>query len=142
MRLTDRSVQQLPPPARGNKVTYDATVKGFGCRVTAAGARAFVLNYRRKTDGRQRRFTIGSYPDWSVGAARDEAKRLKREIDGGADPVGELERSARGSHRRRPLRPLPRGPRSRASAPPRSAITASRSASTSCPLSAARRWRR
>ena len=78
-------------PARGNKVTYDDAVKGFGIRVTAAGARAFVLNYRRKADGRERRITIGSYPDWGAAAARDEAKRLKREIDGGADPVGELE---------------------------------------------------
>jgi integrase len=66
-------------------------VKGFGCRVTAAGARSFVLNYRRKLDGRERRFTIGSLPDWSMTAAREEAKRLKRVIDGGADPVGDQE---------------------------------------------------
>jgi integrase len=36
------------------------------------------------------RFTIGSFPDWTTGAAREEAKRLKRGIDGGADPVGDL----------------------------------------------------
>jgi integrase len=88
MRLTDKIVKQLHAPERGNKVTYDAAVKGFGCRVTAAGGRAFVLNYRRKADGRERRFTIGSFPDWSTAAAREEAKRLKREVDGGADPVG------------------------------------------------------
>ena len=90
MRLTDRIIQKLPAPAHGNKVTYDADVKGFGARITAAGGRAFVLTYRRKGDGRQRRFTIGSFPDWSTTAAREEAKRLKRDIDGGADPVGEL----------------------------------------------------
>jgi integrase len=88
MRLTDRIVKQLEPPASGNRVTYDAETKGFGCRVTAGGSRAFILNYRRKSDGRERRFTIGSFPVWGVGAARDEAKRLKRAIDGGADPVG------------------------------------------------------
>jgi integrase len=88
MRLTDRTVKALPAPARGNKVNYDGTVKGFGIRVTAAGGRAFILNYRRKADGRERRYTIGSFPDWSTSAARDEAKRLKREVDGGADPVG------------------------------------------------------
>ncbi len=93
MRLTDIAIKRLPAPPRGNKITYDDAVKGFGCRVTAAAARAFVLNYRRKLDGRERRITIGSYPDWSVGAAREEAKRLKREIDGGADPVGEQEES-------------------------------------------------
>jgi integrase len=91
MRLTDTSVKQLPAPKRGNRVTYDEAVKGFGARVTAAGSRAFVLRYRRRSDGRERLYTIGSHPDWSVGAARDEAKRLKRAIDGGADPVGDLE---------------------------------------------------
>ena len=90
MRLSDRIVRQLPAPARGNKVTYDGETAGFGARVTAAGGRAFILNYRRKADGRERRFTIGSLPDWTTGAAREEAKRLKRGIDGGADPVGDL----------------------------------------------------
>jgi integrase len=88
MRLTNRVVAKLPVPARGNRLFYDDTVKGFACRVTDAGGRAFVINYFRKTDGRERRFTIGAFPDWSVAAAREEAKRLKREIDGGADPVG------------------------------------------------------
>jgi integrase len=91
MKLTDRLLRSLPLPEQGNKVTYDDAVKGFGCRVTKAGARSFVLNYRRKLDRRERRLTIGSFPDWSTAAAREEAKRLKREIDGGADPVGELE---------------------------------------------------
>jgi integrase len=93
MRLTDRIVKQLPAPARGNKVTYDSEVGGFGCRVTAAGARAFVLNYRRKADGRERRFTIGSFTAWGTAAAREEAKRLRREVDGGGDPVGEHQES-------------------------------------------------
>jgi integrase len=90
MRLTDTSVKQLPAPERGNRVTYDDTVKGFGARVTTAGARAFVLRYRRRSDGRERLFTIGSFPDWGTGAARDEARKLKRAVDGGADPVGEI----------------------------------------------------
>ena len=69
-------------------------MKGFGCRVTAAGARAFILNYRTNS-GRERRYTIGAFPDWRTAAAREEAKRLKGEIrTNGADPVGEL-KSAR-----------------------------------------------
>lgn len=91
MRLTDSLLRQLPTPERGNRITYDDAVRGFGVRVTAAGGRAFVLNYRRKLDGRERRYTIGSFPDWGTTAAREEAKRLKRAIDGGADPVGEQE---------------------------------------------------
>src|SRR6202040_2496421 len=88
LRLTERTVKGLPGPAKGNRVYYDDMVKGFGCRVTAAGARSFVLGYRRKSDGLQRRYTIGSFPEWAVLAARERAKQLKREIDGGADPIG------------------------------------------------------
>jgi integrase len=88
-RLTDKAVKVLAPPARGNTIAYDIEVKGFGVRITAAGTRAFVLNYRRKSDALERRYTIGSFPDWSTTAAREEAKRLKREVDSGGDPVGE-----------------------------------------------------
>jgi integrase len=88
-RLTDRAVKSLPAPQAGNKVYYDDLVRGFGLRVTTAGARSFVLDYRRRSDRLQRRVTIGQFPDWSTAAAREEAKRLKRGIDGGADPVGE-----------------------------------------------------
>lgn len=88
-KLNDRAVKALPIPANGNRVTYDSEIKGFGVRVTAAGARAFVLNYR--VAGRERRITIGSYPDWSTSAARDEAKALKQQIDRGEDPLAERE---------------------------------------------------
>lgn len=89
-KLTDTIVKNLEAPAQGNRITYDSDVKGFGVRVTKAGARAFILNYRTRS-GRERRYTIGSYPDWSVGAARDEAKNLKKQIDVGHDPMAEVE---------------------------------------------------
>jgi integrase len=88
-RLSDGLVRRLTPPAHGNTITYDTEVSGFGIRVTAASARSFVLNYRRKADGLERRYTIGQWPAWSVSGARVEAKRLRRAIDGGADPIGE-----------------------------------------------------
>jgi integrase len=90
-RLTDQAVKALPAPETKSQVTWDTTVKGFGICVTAAGARSFVLNYRRKSDGRERRIVIGSYPDWSTSAARLEAKRLKRQVDTGGDPLGTLQ---------------------------------------------------
>jgi integrase len=90
IKLTDTIVKDLPTPTIGNKITYDDAVRGFGVRVTAGGARAFILNYRT-TAGRERRFTIGSYPDWKTGPAREEAKDLKKRIDVGEDPMGETE---------------------------------------------------
>jgi integrase len=89
-RLTDAGVKRLPVPAQGNRITYDPSTPGFGCRVTAGGHRAFVLTYYNRA-GRQRRYTIGSFPDWSVTGAREEARRLKRQIDQGGDPLADIE---------------------------------------------------
>jgi integrase len=90
-KLTDRMVRDLAKPQAGNRIVYDADVKGFGARITAAGARSFVLNYRAK--GRERRHTIGRFPAWSVRTAREEAASLKRDIDRGRDPVAEREKA-------------------------------------------------
>ncbi len=86
-RLNETLVKNLSPPAKGNQITYDTELKGFGVRVTAKGAKSFVLNYR--VGGQERRITIGGYPEWTVAAARERAKELKRQIDVGADPMAE-----------------------------------------------------
>lgn len=97
-RFDDRFVRELAPPSVGNWVFYDRggkePVRGFGVRVTATGAKAFVLNYT--IAGRERRMTIGGYPAWSVAAAREQAKSLRRKVDAGIDPLGvrEAERGA------------------------------------------------
>lgn len=87
-RLTDRIVAKLIKPETGNTVYFDSEVGGLAVRVTAGGSRSFVLCYRTRA-GRQRRYTIGSFPDWTVTAARAEARELKRQIDQGGDPVGD-----------------------------------------------------
>jgi integrase len=85
--LDDKMVKALQPPAAGNKIFYDEEVKGFGVRVTAAGAKAFIVNFRAK--GVERRITIGAHPDWTVKAARDHAKGIKRAVDAGDDPMAD-----------------------------------------------------
>ena len=89
-KITRELVKSLDAPAKGNSITYDKDIRGFGVRVTKAGHKAFIFNYRTKTTGRERRYTIGTYPDWSVAAARKEAESLKRVRDRGGDPMGEL----------------------------------------------------
>jgi hypothetical protein len=92
-KLSEETVKQLPAPNAGNRVTYFAgaliqgakTPRGFGVRVTAAGAKAFVLNYRLR--GREYRFTIGSWPDWSVLKAVREAQNLRQRVDRGENPL-------------------------------------------------------
>ena len=90
-RLTDALVKRFPVPAQGSKVFWDSDVAGFGARITAAGARALVFNYRTKGSGRERRLTIGGFPNWTVGAARIKARELRRLVDQGGDPLADLE---------------------------------------------------
>jgi integrase len=89
-KLNDTIVKALPKPSSGNKITYDGEVKGFGVRVTSGGSRSFILNYRTRS-GRERRYTIGQFPEWKTGAARQEASNLKKTIDRGEDPLALVE---------------------------------------------------
>ena len=89
-RLTDKAVKALEAPASGNRITYDDEVRGWGLRVTSQGTKAWVVNYR--VGRRERRITIGAYPDWSVSAAKERAKEIKRAVDRGEDPMAERHR--------------------------------------------------
>jgi integrase len=91
--LGEETIKRLRPPAKGNSITYfaGATIqgakapRGFGIRVTASGARAFILNYRLR--GREHRFTIGAWPDWTALRAVREARSLRQRVDRGEDPL-------------------------------------------------------
>ena len=85
-KLTEATIKRLKPPASGYAIHWDDEVKGFGVRITAAGSKAFIFNYRTRA-GRLRRLTIGSPPTYSVEAARDEAKDYDREVSKGRDPL-------------------------------------------------------
>ena len=86
-RLTEIIARKTLPPARGQQMLWDTDIKGFALRITPGGAKSFLLDYR--VDGRQRRMTIGSFPDWSVQAARNAAKKFKQGVDAGQDPMGQ-----------------------------------------------------
>lgn len=87
-RITDRLVRDLPTPDRGKQtIVRDELLTGFGVRRTATGFTSFVFSY--VSGGTDRRLTIGSPPAWSVSAAREEAKRLRRLVDTGRDPLAE-----------------------------------------------------
>lgn len=87
-KISDKLVRATEPPTgRMSTTVWDTEVVGFGFCITQAEARSFVLRYR--IDNRERRLTIGSYPDWTVTAAREEAKAIKRLVDIGRDPLQE-----------------------------------------------------
>jgi integrase len=91
LKISDTRLKKQAAPAAGATTFWDSDITGFGVRVFAptkrhaAGARSFFVNYR--IGDREKRFTIGSYPDWSAEAARGEAKDLRRRIDRGEDPA-------------------------------------------------------
>src|SRR5215831_5747050 len=89
-RLTDAIVKRLPLPTTGKIITIDADVFGFGARVTANGARSYVLRYTTRA-GRERTYTIGDASVWRTTDARDRARELRREIEDGGDPLGDIE---------------------------------------------------
>jgi len=87
-RITNNMIESLPLPPKGNKVHRDTETKGFGIRVTSAGAKSFVLKY--VMNGRERSFTIGEYapsPGLNTSSARAIANELKGEIAQGHDPL-------------------------------------------------------
>jgi len=88
-KISEQVVKNLAPPKYGNRILYDTQIPGFGVRITAAGAVSFILNYH--VHGRERRFTIGKHPEWSVVAARNRALELRRGVNEGFDPLEERE---------------------------------------------------
>ena len=93
LKISDTWLKKQAAPASGAMTFWDSEITGFGVRIFAptkrhaTGARSFFVNYR--VGGREKRFTVGSYPDWSAEAARGEAKELRRRIDRGEDPANE-----------------------------------------------------
>ena len=83
--LTERIIRDAKPgPVQ--RVLWDSRIKGLGVRVTLAGAKAYVIDYR--AGGRQRRATIGRYPGMPLREARERAARELASIrEGETDPL-------------------------------------------------------
>jgi integrase len=89
-RFTETFVKGLQPPTKGARWEWDSELTGFLIRIFAPtkanpeGARTFYLSYWLKSE---KRYRIGSWPDWSVTAARAEAKAIRQRVDRGEDPA-------------------------------------------------------
>jgi integrase len=85
MNLTKASVRTAAVPLKGQVFFRDDEITGFALRVLYTGAKTFVWEGRIK--GRNRRISIGQYPDLSVAAARDEAAKIRGFVANGGDPA-------------------------------------------------------
>jgi len=83
-KITKRRVDA----AANGSIIWDGEIRGFGLRVSAKGARTYVLKYR--IGGVQRWLTIGRHgATWTPDTARREARKLLGEIQAGKDPAKE-----------------------------------------------------
>jgi integrase len=91
--ITDKEVRALIAKAlREGKAQYqaDGTVPGLTISASKTGNASWYIRYRLA--GKQKERTIGQYPVWGAAEAREKAKELRREIDGGVDVAIEKQR--------------------------------------------------
>lgn len=94
-RFTDKTIRAIEPPAKGYLLDFDIQggprepyTRGFAVRTTAAGTRTFLLSYVA-ADGRERRQKIGDFGPHTVTTAREAARKLRLQVDSGADPYAD-----------------------------------------------------
>lgn len=83
LRLTAEAVEALQVNGK-DSLYFDQVVTGFGVRVTATGKKIFIV--QRRVSGKAMRVTLGYFPEMSVAAARDDARRKLVAMGAGIDP--------------------------------------------------------
>ena len=86
-RLSDKTIEKLAAPEKGQVEIWDTLVPGFGVRVSHGGRKAFVLLYRVRGQSRKRRLTLGAYPALSLAEARQIARDALLQAQRGSDPA-------------------------------------------------------
>jgi integrase len=86
-KLTKTIVEQAVPSAK-DVFLWDDALKGFGLKLTPAGKRVYLVQYRPKGQSAvTRRYTIGQHRSpWTTEAARDAAAGLLARVRLGEDP--------------------------------------------------------
>jgi len=88
MKLTKRTLETLAcDPNRKDRIHFDDDLPGFGLRVTAAGGKMWLIQYR--ASGIIRRMKIGNATILEPDKARILAKELLGRVAGGSDPFAE-----------------------------------------------------
>ena len=89
IKLTKSAIDALKPTAT-DEVYWDATLPGFGVKVTPKGRKVFIALYRvRGGKSRLRKYTIGPYGKLTLHHARATAQRVFAERFDGRDPAAE-----------------------------------------------------
>ena len=86
VKLTDQLVKATKP----GTLVYDRDYDGLAVRGYPSGKISFL--FESVISGKRRRVVIGSYPSWSLEAARQEAATYRVTLDKGGDPFAIAER--------------------------------------------------
>lgn len=87
-KVTKRAVDALQATG-ATDFLWDDELRGFGVRITAAGVKSYVYQYRMGgREAPKKRATIGRHGSpWTPDSARTEAKRLALLVGQGIDPI-------------------------------------------------------
>lgn len=83
MALTELQVKQAKPAEKDYPL---ADEKGLRLLVRTTGSKTWQLRYRRPTDGKADIYTIGTYPETSLKAARENRDKARALINQDIDP--------------------------------------------------------
>jgi integrase len=101
-KLTDRTLQALPPAGPGKRYTvWDTETPALAVRVTDRGTRTFVVMRRRPGHKNPDRVKLGTYPDTSLKEAREKADEARKDLKRGVHPKEREEQRLREAVRKR-----------------------------------------
>ena len=83
-RLTKTMIDRAEPGSQ----LWDSQVPGFGLRVTPAGNKSFIYQFRTRSN-EQGRIVVGSFPSMTVDEARKLAQEHRVAVDKGGNPSRE-----------------------------------------------------
>jgi integrase len=88
-KLTRALIDEYEPPLENGApvetILWDQTLPGFGLKVTKAGTKSFIIQYR--FGGKTKRLTISTLALLSIERARDDARRKLQMVRDGIDPA-------------------------------------------------------
>ena len=83
-KLTETGIAKINAPSKGRIDITDSITQGLNLRITSNGVKSWCFAYRY--GGKQRRMTLGRYPDISLIKAREIVRNSRADLAVGEDP--------------------------------------------------------